>query len=365
MNAVPAPLSSAQATWLVAERDIMGRLRSKSFVISTLITLLIVVGGIVVMGIIGSTTGGGTPVAATADAVAALPDSEAIDVTEVADRAEGEQLVRDGEVDALVVASDASPTGFELVALDDTPSDIVSLLSVSPEVTLLEDPGIPYGLRYILGMIFGIVFMGTALSFAMPISTAVVEEKQTRVIEILISTIPARVLLAGKVLGNLVLSMGQILLIIAAATVSLAVTGQSEILSDFGAPMAWFAVFFLFGFPILSAMFAAAGAMVSRQEDISPTVMPIMFLVMIPFYVAVFLGGNPIVMTIMSYVPFSAAVAMPIRLYFDEAMWWEPILSLGIMAATCVAIVLIGARIYENSLLRMGGRVKLAEALKA
>lgn len=364
MNAVPAPLSPAQATWLVAERDIMGRLRSKAFVISTLITLLFVVGGIVVMGVLGSTSGG-TPVAATPDAAALLPDTEAIAVTEVADRAAGEELVRDGEVDALVLPSDASPTGVEIVALTDAPSDVVSLLSVAPEVTLLEDPGVPFGLRYALGMIFGIVFMGTALSFAMPISTAVVEEKQTRVIEILISTVPARVLLAGKVLGNLVLAMGQILLIIAAATVSLAVTGQSDVLTDFGAPMAWFAVFFLFGFPLLSAMFAAAGALVSRQEDISPTVMPVMYLVMIPYFLAVFLGGNPVVMTIMSYVPFSAPVAMPIRLYFDEALWWEPIVALAIMAATCVAIVLIGARIYENSLLRMGGRVKLAEALKA
>lgn len=364
MSAALQRLSASQATWLVAERDIMGRLRSKSFIISTLITLLIVIGGVVVMGITTASSGG-TPVAATADAAALLPDTEALEVTEVANRAEGEQLVRDGEVDALVLPSVDSPTGVEIVALTEPPGDVVSLLSVAPEVTLLEDPGVPFGLRYILGMIFGIVFMGTALSFAMPISTAVVEEKQTRVIEILISTVPARVLLAGKVLGNLVLAMGQILLIIAAATVSLAVTGQSDVLTDFGAPMAWFAVFFLFGFPLLSAMFAAAGALVSRQEDISPTVMPVMYLVMIPYFLAVFLGGNPVVMTIMSYVPFSAPVAMPIRLYFDEALWWEPIVALAIMAATSVAIVLIGARIYENSLLRMGGRVKLSEALKS
>ncbi|GAB2512275.1 ABC transporter permease [Microbacterium petrolearium] len=364
MSTAPRPLAPAQSTWLVAERDIMGRLRSKSFVISTLILLLIVVGGIVVMGIVNATSGG-TPVAATADVAATLPDTDALEVTEVADRAEGEQLVRDGEVDALIAASPDSATGMEVVALTEAPSDVVSLLSVAPEVTLLDDSDVPFFLRYILGMIFGLVFMGAALSFAMPISTAVVEEKQTRVIEILISTVPARVLLAGKVLGNLVLSMGQILLIIAAATITLAVTGQSDVLNDFGAPMAWFAVFFLFGFPILSAMFAAAGAMVSRQEDISPTVTPIMMLVMIPSYLPMFLGDNPVVMTVMSYVPFSAAIAMPIRLYFDEAAWWEPILALGIMAATCVAIVLLGARIYENSLLRMGGRVKLAEALRS
>ena len=54
---------------------------------------------------------------------------------------------------------------------------------------------------------------------------------------------------------------------------------------------------------------------------------------------------------------------MPMRLFLGEAQWWEPLLSLAILIATCVAAILVGARIYENSLLRMGGRVKLREAL--
>ena len=72
----------------------------------------------------------------------------------------------------------------------------------------------------------------------------------------------------------------------------------------------------------------------------------------------------PLVLTIMSYVPFSAPVGMPMRLFLGEAQWWEPLLSLAILIATCVAAILVGARIYENSLLRMGTRVKLAEALR-
>jgi ABC-2 type transport system permease protein len=67
----------------------------------------------------------------------------------------------------------------------------------------------------------------------------------------------------------------------------------------------------------------------------------------------------------MSYVPFSAPVAMPVRVFLGDVQWWEPLLSLVILIATCVAAILVGARIYENSLLRMGARVKLREALSA
>src|SRR5690606_37921301 len=99
-----------------------------------------------------------------------------------------------------------------------------------------------------------------------PITTSVVEEKQTRVIEILLSAIPARALLAGKILGNTLLAIAQILLLVAVAVVGLIVSGQTDLLQGIGAPIIWFAVFFLFGFILLAAMFAAAGSLVSRQE---------------------------------------------------------------------------------------------------
>jgi ABC-2 type transport system permease protein len=66
----------------------------------------------------------------------------------------------------------------------------------------------------------------------------------------------------------------------------------------------------------------------------------------------------------MSYVPFSAPVAMPVRLFLGSAAWWEPLLSLGILTATTVVVIWLGSRIYQNSLLKMGARVKWGEALK-
>ena len=123
-------------------------------------------------------------------------------------------------------------------------------------------------------------------------------------------------------------------------------------------------MFFLFGFVLLAALFAAAAAMVSRQEDIGSTTMPLTMLIMAPYFLVIFFNDNPVVLAIMSYVPFSAPVGMPMRLFLGEAQWWEPLLSLAILIATCVAAILVGAQIYENSLLRMGARVKLREALR-
>ncbi|MGX1933921.1 ABC transporter permease [Microbacterium resistens] len=356
-------ITAAQGAWLVAEREIGTRLRSKAFLISTAILLLVALGGIIWIGIAG-----GTPstvaVAATSQSAALLPESDTLKVTEVADRAAAQALVEDGDADAAVLVDESSPTGLSILAGESAPDELVALMSVSPTVELLH-PDAPHpGLRMALGMVFGIVFMMAALSFGTPVTTSIVEEKQTRIVEILLSAIPARSLLAGKVLGNTILAMAQILLLIAVGVVGLIVTGQTTLLQGFGAPMLWFAVFFLFGFILLAAMFAAAGSLVSRQEDAGATLTPVMYLTMIPYFLVVFLGTNPLVMTIMSYVPFSAPVAMPVRLFFGEAQWWEPIAALAVLLATCLLVVALGAKIYENSLLRMGARVKLSEALR-
>lgn len=359
----PRALSTSRGAWLVAEREIGARVRSKAFLISTVILVLAVFGGILWMGI-ASSSSGTTSIAAVGGAADGLAASDAYEVTEVAGRADAEELVRSGDVEAAVIEDSASPTGVIIIADESAPEGLVAALSVAPTVELLTPDAPDFGARYVLGLLFGLVFMMAAISFGTPITTSVVEEKQTRIIEILLSAIPARVLLAGKVMGNTVLALGQILLLIGVAMVGLIVTGQDDLLRGFGAPVLWFAVFFLFGFILLAAMFAAAGSLVSRQEDAGATLTPVMYLTMIPYFLVIFFGGNSTVMTVLSYVPFSAPVAMPIRLFFSEAQWWEPLAALALLLASCVAMILLGAKIYENSLLRMGARVSLKDALR-
>ncbi|QKJ20824.1 ABC transporter permease [Microbacterium hominis] len=355
-------LSTAQGTWLVAEREIGSKLRSKAFVISTLILFVGALALVVWAGFTASSSSG-TPVAVTADASSLIVNDDGLDVTEVADRAAAETLVASGEVDAAIVGDSGSPTGFVVLAESDAPTQLLLRLAELPPVELLNPAEVDAALGYIAAVGFGVVFLFAASAFGGTIAQSVVEEKQTRVVELLISAIPVRTLLAGKVIGNTILAMAQVLILAAIAVVGLTVTDQTELLAGLGAPIAWFSVFFLLGFVLLAALFAAAASMVSRMEDVGSTTMPLTMLIMAPYFLVIFFNDNPVVLGVMSYVPFSAPIGMPMRIFLDQAQWWEPLLSLGILALTCVAAIWVGAKIYENSLLRMGARVKLREAL--
>ena len=352
-----------QATGLVAQREISTQLRTKSFVISTMITLVLVIGGIVLSSILG-----GSPQSTTVAVVGSTPPSiaavETFEVIDVADRDEAEQLLRDGEAAAAILPS-SSALGYTVLALDDAPGDVVTALSVQPEVELLEEPETSGPLRLIIAFAFGIVFMIAALGSGAMIMQNTVQEKQSRVVEILLAAVPARALLAGKILGNSAIGVGNAAAIAAAAAIGLAVPGQGQLLDILTAPMIWFVVFFVFGFVLVASIFAAGASLVSRLEDTGAVMTPAMMLVMLPYFGVVFFSDNAVVMTILSYVPFSAPVGMPVRLFFGEAQWWEPLVSLGLLAATTAAVALLASRIYANSLLRMGARVPLREALRA
>lgn len=359
MTALRNP-STLRSSWLVAEREISMRLRSKSFLISTGILLLIVLGSILV-GAFMAANGEDTKVAVVGDA--SIGQVEGIETTAVDTVEEAEELVRDGDVDAALVADDSTPIGVKIVANTSVPTDLVTLLSVAPPVDLLDEDAQNPGLVYLVALGFGLVFFASAMTFGTTIAQSVVEEKQTRVIEILIAAIPARALLAGKVLGTSILAFGQIALILAVAIVGMTVTGQDTLLLGLGAALVWFVIFFTIGFVLLAALFAATGAMVSRQEDIGATTTPVTMLIMLPYFLVIFFNDNPLIIGIMSYVPFSAPVGMPLRLFLGSAEWWEPLVSLAILVVTTIVLIAVGARIYENSLLKLGARVSWREAL--
>lgn len=364
MSAPATTPSTPRSVWLVAEREIGSKLRSKAFVISTAILLLGAL-ALVLWGGFAAATAGGTPVAVTADSRQYVEGVPGLELTDAADRAAAESLVADGSVDAAVVSDAASPTGYAVIADSSPPTQLLLALAQLPPVELLNPEAGASALGYVAAIGFGVVFLLAASLFGSTIAQSVVEEKQTRVVELLISAIPVRTLLAGKVVGNTILAMAQVLLLASIALIGLAVTGQSALLAGLGEPIAWFAVFFLFGFVLLASLFAAAASMVSRQEDIGSTTTPLTMLIMIPYFAVVFFFDNPVVIGVMSYVPFSAPVGMPVRLFLGEAQWWEPLVSLVLLIATCVAAIVVAAKIYQNSLLRMGARVKLRDALRS
>lgn len=352
-----------RAVGIVAKREIMVRLRSKAFVISSLIFLAAVLAAVIIGSTAGELFDSTTTVAATpeaAETVAALPD---VEVTTVDTADQVRQLVADGTVSAGVIGS--TTDGFTVIGDRTAPEGLIQALSIAPQVELL-DPNAPNPiLTYFIGLGFGLVFFMSAMTYGTTIAQSVVEEKQTRIVEILLATIPARALLAGKVIGNSLLAFAQIALTAVLVIGASAALGNTVLLDGLGVPVLWFVVFFTVAFVMIAALYAAAASLVSRAEDLGSATSPIMMLVMIPYILVIIFNNNPTVLAVMSYIPFSAPVAVPMRVFLGTTAWWEPLLSLVILAITTILAIRIAALIYERSLLRTGKRVALKDILGA
>jgi ABC-2 type transport system permease protein len=343
---------------LVAGREIGVRLRDKAFVFSTLFFLLFTAGSTVLPALIG---GSPSTVAVISADVATPLQAAGLEVRTVADVPAAEALVRTGEVDAAVLPGDG-PTGRKLVALDEAPNDVLTALSVAPPVQLLDASGVDPLLKHLVPLAFGMIFFLTSLTFGLQIAQSVTEEKQNRIVEILMAAVPTRALLAGKILGNGALALGQIVAVSAVALIGLTATGDDQLLSLLGPAIGWFIPFFLVGFLLLAALWAVVGALVSRVEDIASVSMPMQMLLILPFFAVAFLSDNPTVMTVLSYVPFSAPTAMPVRLFGGAAQPWEPVLALLVLLGAAYGVLLVAARLYDGALLRTSGRTSLRTA---
>jgi ABC-2 type transport system permease protein len=355
-----ATTSFSSATRLVAEREIKAFLSTKGFWIGLVVTVAAIFAFAILPSVFGDSP---DKVAAVGpDVVRALADTD-LEVREVGDVATAEQLVRTEEVDAAVVPDTTgdAPGGLRVIGLDDAPEDVVEQLAVAPPVDLLDPAAVGQGERQVVIMVFALLFLLFGVGGA-AIAQSTVTEKQTRIVEILVATIPVRALLAGKIIGHALLTLGQVVVIAIAAPIALSIGGQGALLSVMAPALGWFVPFLCLGFVLLAAMWAVTGSLVSRQEDLGSTMGVVMMLVMGPYFAVMFFSDNTTVMTVLSYVPFSAAIAMPVRLFAGEAQVWEPIASLGLLAVSVVLIVLLASRLYSGSLLQTGGKVRLTKA---
>jgi ABC-2 type transport system permease protein len=350
-------VTTVEAARIVAAREIRIKLRDKTFLISTAFFLLIAIASTVLPSLLG---GGPTKVATADRATVTALQQAGLEVRTVTDDAEAERLVRDGDVDGAVVA------GPTVLGLEDTPGDIVEALSTAPPVKLLDPDATDPFVAFVVPFALAFLFFMTSFTFGLQIAMSVTEEKQTRIVEILVSSVPVRALLAGKVAAMTLLAFGQIALIAVVAFAGMQIAGvDSSIVSQVGPTIAWFLPFFLIGFVMLATLWAGVGALAARQEDLNGASAPLQLAVMGPFFAVLFLQENAAAMTALSYIPFSAPIAMPVRLFTGDAAGWEPLVALAILAISTVVFLGIGARLYEGSLLRTNGRTSFATAWRS
>jgi ABC-2 type transport system permease protein len=348
-------VSTLDAVRLVAGREIQVKLKDRAFLIGVGFMLLFTVGGIVLPAVLG----GPSTVAVVQGTDWPQLTAAGIELRPVADAAAAEELVRADDVDAAVLPGPA------LLAMDEAPGDVLRALSVAPPVRLLGESGLDPTLLFLVPFALGFIYYLSGVVSGMQIAQSVAEEKQTRIVEILVASVPVRAMLAGKIVGGVVLGFGQVLLITAGTVIGMRVAGQGDVLTPLLPALGWYLPFYVVGFGMLAAMWAAVGAMVSRQEDLASAATPMTLAVMLPFFAVLGFKSNAAALTVLSYVPLSAPIAMPVRLFLGEAATWEPFVAFGLLTLTAAVLMVVGARLYAGSLLQTGGKVSYAAAWRS
>jgi ABC-2 type transport system permease protein len=225
-------------------------------------------------------------------------------------------------------------------------------------------------------LVFGVGFVMylAILMYGQIILGAVIEEKETRIAEILFSSVKPFTLMMGKLVGISLLALTQ-LAIWGAAFSAFALYGVNLLKSRGmpasipGVPLAhyvYFALFFLLGYFIYATIYALVGSMVTTPQEGGQLAMPIILILVVSFYLFLPVSRSPdsSFSFWVSMIPFSAPVAMLVRIVTQTPPFWQIALSLLIGFGTVVLIMWVAARIYRVGMLMYGKRASIPEALR-
>ncbi|WP_454162174.1 ABC transporter permease [Gordonia iterans] len=195
------------------------------------------------------------------------------------------------------------------------------------------------------------------------VAVGVVEEKTSRIVEILLSSVRPLQLLWGKILGIGAISLGQVVLLGATALVAGTATGLLTVTGTATAMFAAVIAWFLLGFLFFAALYAAVGAMVSRQEELNGASTPLTFLALGVLYAGMFgiQALDSTWMQVLSWIPPFSAVLMPIRIATGDTTALQVIGTFAVMIVVCAAVIWGSSRIYSRSVLRTGTRTSWSE----
>ena len=383
---------------LVALREIRMRLGSRVFALSTVGMAALVVLGIVAASLLGGGSPAPTAVrvgftggarmlepAFTASAVVLGAD---VTVADVADVATGTAQVTAGQLDVLVTGSATSPTtvvqdavpslvdsALYLAVLEERlgaaglqPAAIASLMAFVPSQAVQPiTPANPALSQNVLaGLALGILLYIALGLYGAQVAQGVVEEKATRIMEILLATIRPSELLAGKVLGIGLVGLLQLTIVGAAALITVRLTNVATIPALGVTAIVGDLFWFLLGFLFYATAYAAVAALVSRQEEVQGAIAPI----------SIFLGGGYLLVfvalpdpagplaTACSLLPPFAPVLMAVRIATSDVPFWQIGLAVVLTVTSIAGLTWLAGRIYANAALRSGKRVRFGDAFR-
>jgi ABC-2 type transport system permease protein len=212
-----------------------------------------------------------------------------------------------------------------------------------------------------------LILYGQLLTYGYWVAAGVVEEKASRVVEVILSTIRPRTLLAGKVIGIGLLGLGNLLLTVGIGLAVAQLTGAIEVDSSIIGAAALALAWFIVGYAFYACAFACAGALVPRQEELQSTMTPLTLTILVAFFVAFAVLDDPdgALAHVTAFIPMTAPITMPPRIVTGDAPPWEIVASLAATIGASIALIPLAARIYEGGILRTGSALKLREAWRA
>jgi ABC-2 type transport system permease protein len=384
-----------QQTWLVAVREMRERVRSRGFRAVLVIMLVVVVAAIVVPAMLDPSAVA-TDVGLTGAIPTGLPRalSEQGDTVDVMvrvhqydDVSTGEEAVREDDIDVLVV------DGRTLEWRSDVDEEVHALVTAAIQLLAVQERAAAAGIapeellvlvapvtveNVELGAVAGsdsdnetaaalmsILLLAAVVTYGNLVLTGVVEEKSSRVVEVLLARMPARNLLLGKVAGIGLLGFAQFAVTALAALVATIVVDSVDIPAVSGGVLAWVVVWFLLGYAIYSIAYGALGSLASQAEDASSVAGPVSYGLLAAYwvsYVAVARDPDGGWAQIVSFFPGTAPFAMPARIALGAIEWWEPVLAAVLTGAAIAGLVVLAGRVYTGAILHTGTRLTLRDA---
>jgi ABC-2 type transport system permease protein len=382
--------------WLVARREIITRVRERSFLISTLVTLLIVGAVVVLPSLFGGdddevtvgVVGNAAAVEPALRQAAAVQDAT-LTVRTYPDEAAARTAVTDGDADAVFLGAgrvlvdeelsgttgQVVQTAYRQVAgaerLTEAGLDagaVARALDVPPLAVTAVDPPDPDADARRQAAFVGILLLYFQLiGYGIAVALGVVEEKASRVVELLLSTLRPWQLLAGKIIGIGLLGLGQLVLTGLVGIGAALATGAADIPSGIAGVAGQVVIWFLLGYAFYACLFAALAALVSRQEEVQNVTAPLTIVLVGSFFIAITALGDPdgTLARVASIVPPFSAMVMPLRSSTGSAPAWEVGLAMLLMVLAVVSLVRLAGRVYAGAVLRSGPRVALRDALRS
>jgi ABC-2 type transport system permease protein len=383
---------------LVAQREMRERIRGRVFQVGTAIILLVVVAAIVIPVLTRSKTKPeqvgvvGTLSASLRTAVSGAADEIGTTVTFVSEpnTAAADAKLRSGQLDLVIVdaeqvvvetaitADDTSTTAelagaaaqtlgtaaaFQAAGLTSAQAGAISNAKPAPLVGLR--PASTEHHKHSPASVVTLVLVFVMLSqYSTWILTGVVEEKTSRVVEVLLAAVRPAQLLGGKVLGIGLVAAAQATVLVGVA-LGLSEAVGSDLLHGTGPITVLVALLWLvLGYAFYCWVYAAAGSTVERQEQVQSLAFPLTIPVLVGYIVSLSAAtsGRPnTFVDVLAYLPPTAPFAMPTLVSIGAATWWQFTISVVLSIASTFAIARLATSIYRRAILRTGRRVRIRE----